>query len=85
MNSIWRIALFYCSPNSDHTFFEPFNEFMCKNQNSNLVLSGDFSISSVEWNGDFPEALSSSAEPFIEIVLLHGLTQLVKAPTRIKK
>lgn len=62
----------------------PFNEFVCRNRTSKLLLSGDFNITLSNWDGDFPKALCPSAAPFVDIILLHGLTQLVKAPTRIQ-
>lgn len=76
------IGGYYRPTNSDGTFFEALNEFMCRNHASNLVLTGDFNTPLINWDGDFPEALCASAEPLVDIVSLHGLTQLVNVPTR---
>lgn len=49
-----------------------------------MLIAGDFNVPSVNWNNDFPEPLSSASEPFVDIVVLHNLSQLVKEPTRIQ-
>lgn len=77
------IAGFYRPPNCD-IFFDNLNEFLCTagTHCKNILLAGDFNAPSVDWSTDFPNALCAAAEPLTDIVLFHGLTQLVKQPTR---
>lgn len=79
------VGAFYRPPSSPSSFFEKLNEFLCvhRSSKSNLLLVGDFNVPDVSWADEFPDALSASAEPLVDIVLLHALTQLVKLPTRV--
>lgn len=79
------IGAFYRPPSCD-TFVEIFNEFLCSygKHSSNMLLAGDFNFPSVDWQNDVPEALSAGSEPFVDCVVLHGLTQLVTTPTRVQ-
>lgn len=80
------IGAFYRPPNSDSAFVEKVNEFLCsyRNHSSNLVLAGNFNFPSVSSEHDFPKAISTASESFVDLVLLHDLSQLVKQPTRVQ-
>lgn len=81
------VGAFYRPPNSENTFFEKLNEFLCSSKcdTSNVLLAGDFNVPSIDWSGDFPEPLIPAAEPIVDLMLFHNLTQLVKQPTCIHK
>lgn len=78
------IGGFYRPPSADQKFFEAISNFLCscRGDSSNLILAGDFNMPSIDWNKKFPESLSATAEPLLDIVLYHDLTQLVLYPTR---
>lgn len=80
------VGAFYRSPSSTTVFFEKLNEFLCEHRNSrgNLFLVRDFNVPDVSWVDELPNALSTSAEPFADILLLHSLTQLAPQPTCIE-
>lgn len=78
------VGAFYHPPNCDDMFVEKFDEFLCSYRSCNLLLAGDFNVPSVNWESDFPEALTTASEPFVDLVLLHDLKQLVKLPTRVQ-
>lgn len=79
------IGAFYKPPQSGITFFEKLNEYLCCHNLSsrNLILAGDFNTPAIDWCSTFPIALSSTAEPLVDIALFHNLSQLVLHPTRI--
>lgn len=76
---------FYRPPTQEN-FFSELNEFLCSIQSysCNVLLGGDFNMPSINWSSDFPEPLTSKAEPFVDLVIFHDLAQLVKVPTRIQ-
>lgn len=80
------VGAFYRPPYAEKVFFDGINDFLCSCNTStcNILLAGDFNIPQVDWDADFPELLSSAAEPLVDIVFFHDLTQLVKQPTRVQ-
>lgn len=79
------IGGFYRPPSAKPDFCDKLNEFLCayKANSRNLILTGDFNIPSINWCTDFPEPLTTDAERFVDVLLFHDLTQLVKEPTRV--
>lgn len=77
----------YRPPSSDCSFAENLNEFLCLNtiRSGNLLLAGDFNLPAINWSDDFPEALTDASQPFVDLVILRNLTQLVKLPTRTQQ
>lgn len=57
---------------------------MCYYRSCYLLLTGYFNEPSVNWESHFPEALTTAAEPFVDLILLHDLKKLVNVPTRIQ-
>lgn len=80
------IGDFYRPPNTNNTFIEKSNAFLCpyRNRLCNILLAGDFNFPCISWDNDFPCALSAFSEAFAYFVLFHDFSQLVKQPTRIQ-
>ena len=49
---------------------------------SNVIVAGDFNAPDLKWNYPEPTNCSLNSERLLEIIDEHGLTQLVKEPTR---
>lgn len=77
------IGGFYRPPNTKDGFFDSLNEFLCTNKSSsNILLGGDFNVPLIEWDKEFPNPLCNTAETFVDLLIFHDLTQIVKEPTR---
>lgn len=79
------IAAFYRPPGPENNFCQKLNEFLCtcKCNSRNVLLAGDFNFPLINLESEFPEPLASNAENFVDLIIFHDLTQLVKQPTRI--
>lgn len=78
------VGAFYRPPNSDDMFVDKLSDFLCSYRSCNLLLAGDFNVPTVNWDSDFPVDLTSAVEPLVDLILLHGLKQLVKQLARIQ-
>lgn len=78
------IGAVYRPPQTDLDFFFNLNEYLCRHclSNRNLIVAGDFNVPDIDWTSPVPIFLAPSAEPLVDIVVFHNLTQLVKEPTR---
>lgn len=79
------IGALYRPPTSPLQCFESVNDYLCSHvgKNGYLVIGGDFNLPSINWSASLPYSSTPSFEPFIDMVFAHGLTQVVKEPTRI--
>ena len=82
-NKSLLFAVFYRPPSSDVEYLEQFQENMNSlEQNTDIILVGDFNLKEVDWNRNLMLNNSGLYEIFSDILLDNFVTQMVLQPTR---
>ena len=82
-NKSLLFTVFYRPPSSDEEYLEQLQENMNSlEQNTDIILVGDFNLKEVDWNRNLMLNNSRLYEIFSDILLDNFLTQMVLQPTR---